>query len=173
MIPNLTSGRPSWESLGGDAQVAAERDLQRAADARVVDLADDRLGHRFAEVGALQEDLAEGAQRARLPAEAASSPRSTPAENTGPSPRSTTQCTASSAAASRSACASARSSSWFIALRFSGRFSTTWRTAPRSSVMTMLMVAPSVCFRMAGHWRAVCMGGFDKIKAVRNARAEL
>ncbi len=51
---------------GGDAQVAAERDLQRAADARVVDLADDRLGHLFAEVGAVHENFAKRAQIARL-----------------------------------------------------------------------------------------------------------
>ena len=64
MIPNLTSGSPKLRVAGGDAQVAAERHLERAADARAVDLADDWLGHLFAEVGALQEDGAERAQHA-------------------------------------------------------------------------------------------------------------
>jgi len=42
-------------------------------------------------------------------------------------------------AASRNAVPSSSSSSWFIALRFSGRFSTTCLTGPRSSVTTMLI----------------------------------
>ena len=137
--PELDLGQAELRVLGGDPQVAAERDLQRAAEAGAVDLADDRLGHLFAEVRAVEEDVAEGAQHARVPAKDISSPRSTPAEKTGPSPRSTTQCTEASSAAARSASASSSSSAWFIALRFSGRFSTTWRTAPRSSVVTRLI----------------------------------
>jgi hypothetical protein len=54
----------------------------------------------------------------------------------GPSPRITTQRTSVSLAAAFRATPSAWTSSPFIALRLSGRLSTTWRAAPRSSVMT-------------------------------------
>ena len=62
MIPNFTSGSPSWASLSATRRSHAEGHLQRAAEARPVDLADDRLGHLFAQVRAVQEHLPEGAQ---------------------------------------------------------------------------------------------------------------
>ena len=62
-----------------------------------------------------------------------------PEENIGPSPRSTTQWTSRSAAAAWSTSRMPSTSSAFIALRFSGRLRTTWRTGPRSSVVTRLM----------------------------------
>src|SRR4051794_41595294 len=67
---------------------------------------------------------------------------SIPEENIGPSPRTTTTCTDSSYAASRNASPSARTISPFIALRFSARVITTWRTGPRSSVATSPMYSP-------------------------------
>ena len=85
MIPNLHLGQAELGVAGGDPQVAAERHLERAADAGAVDLADDRLGHLFAEVGAVEEHLAERAQHAELAgASPASSPRSTPAREHRP-----------------------------------------------------------------------------------------
>src|SRR4051794_33982891 len=61
---------------------------------------------------------------------------SMPDENIGPAPRSTTTRTESSAAASSNASPVASISSSLKALRFSGRFRTMWRTAPRSSIST-------------------------------------
>ncbi len=75
-----------------------------------------------------------GRSMSGCPARFASEPRSMPDENIAPSPRSTTQCTPGSSAAARSASPVASTSSSLNALRFSGRFRTTWRTAPRSSV---------------------------------------
>ena len=74
-------------------------------------------------------------------ASAPSAPKSMPEENIGPAPRTTTQSTSGSAAAARKAAPSAWTSSPFIALRFSGRSRTTWRTGPRSSVVTIDMAA--------------------------------
>src|SRR4051794_24622166 len=62
------------------------------------------------------------------------SERSIPDENIAPSPRTTTTRTLSSVAAASTAAPSARIRSPLSALRFSGRFSTRWRTAPRSSI---------------------------------------
>src|SRR5436305_3725943 len=59
-----------------------------------------------------------------------------PDENIGPLPRTTTTRTESSPAASSNALPTAWISSPFSALRFSGRFMTMWRTAPRSSIST-------------------------------------
>ena len=77
-----------------------------------------------------------------LSASEPSEPMSIPAENIAPAPRTTTHLTDESSAAARSAAPSPAISSSFIALRFCGRFITTWRTGPRSSVITMLMAAP-------------------------------
>ncbi len=70
MIPNFTSGRPRVLSLEAILQVASEGHLQGSPHACPVDLADDRLGHLFADVRAVQEDAAEGTQDAGLPGEA-------------------------------------------------------------------------------------------------------
>src|SRR3954471_21246415 len=59
-----------------------------------------------------------------------------PDENIGPLPRSTTTRTESSVAASSNAWPAASISSPLKAFRFSGRFRTMWRTAPRSSIST-------------------------------------
>jgi hypothetical protein len=59
--PELDLGQPELRIIGGDPQVAAERDLERAAEAGAMNLADDGLGHRFAEVRAVEEDVTEGA----------------------------------------------------------------------------------------------------------------
>jgi hypothetical protein len=141
MIPNLTSGSPSLESLE-----AIRRSQPSATSSappthvrwiwQMTGLAID--SHRFAHS---RNTFLNGRSTVGSPAKEPSSSRSTPAENTGPSPRSTTQCTELSSAAARSSLPSASSMTWFIALRFSGRFKTMWRTAPRSSVTTMLMAA--------------------------------
>src|SRR3954447_3792420 len=65
-----------------------------------------------------------------------SEPRSMPDENIGPLPRTTTTRTESSAAASSNARPVASINSPLNAFRFSGRFRTMWRTAPRSSIST-------------------------------------
>ena len=57
---------PELRVARGDPQIAAECDLERAPDARAVDLADDRLGHRFAEVRALEKDIAKRSQQPGL-----------------------------------------------------------------------------------------------------------
>src|SRR3954447_21645871 len=59
-----------------------------------------------------------------------------PDENMGPLPRTTTTRTESSSAASSKARPAAWISSPLKAFRFSGRFRTMWRTAPRSSIST-------------------------------------
>ena len=67
--------------------------------------------------------------------------KSMPEENIAPSPRMTTQSTSGSLAAARSARPISVTSSPFIALRFSGRLRTTWRTLPRSSICTIAISA--------------------------------
>jgi hypothetical protein len=62
--PELDLGQAEARVAGGDPQIAAERHLQRAADTGTVDLADDRLGHLFADVGAVEEHFSERAQHA-------------------------------------------------------------------------------------------------------------
>src|SRR5215207_7861517 len=79
-------------------------------------------------------------RRSGASARSASAPRSMPEENMGPAPRTTTQRTPGSSAAARSAAPVARMSSSWNALRFSGRFSTTWRTGPRSSDSTRSLI---------------------------------
>ena len=111
--PMRVSGRPVIASAAIDAQVAGQRGLQRAADAAAVDLADDALGHlleRLARPASACGTAAAATCRRRRPWPA-SSLRSTPEENIGPAPRSTTTWTSASAAMSRSASPSAAISS--------------------------------------------------------------
>ena len=54
--------QPDERVLGEHAQVARQRQLERAAEADAVDLADDRLGHLLGEVPRLQARAAERAQ---------------------------------------------------------------------------------------------------------------
>src|SRR3954452_7809923 len=65
----------------------------------------------------------------------ASAATSMPAEKTLPAPRTTTTRTFGSSAAVRNAVPVASTSSPLNALRLSGRWRTTWRTGPRSSVI--------------------------------------
>ena len=56
MMPSLISGRPSWRtSLVGDAVVAAQRQLEPAAQRGAVDGRDDRLGGRLDAVDELRQ----------------------------------------------------------------------------------------------------------------------
>ena len=139
--PSLTSGSPSCASLAttrrshpSATSSAPPMHARWIWQTTGLGIDSQRLAHS-------RNTSRNGRKTPGLPACCASSPRSTPAEKTGPEPRSTTQRTASSAAASASAAASSCRSCWLIALRFSGRLRTTWRTAPRSSVMTMLIAA--------------------------------
>src|SRR5829696_107521 len=68
--------------------------------------------------------------------------RSIPDENIAPSPRTTRTLTESSSAASSIAAPSARISSPLSALRFSGRLSTRYLTAPRSSIWRSPIAPP-------------------------------
>ena len=156
--------------VGDHAQVAGERELDRPADARAVDL---RRPSAWPSppAGSTPRGSRAGT-RAGAPAARRgrpSAPRSMPEENIGPAPRSTTQRTSGSSAAARSAAPTRRSSSWLKALRFSGRLRTTWRTAPRSSVSTRVMGRPGgratargdpVAFgpcRTTRRWAATCV----------------
>ena len=82
MMPSLISGRPSWRtSLRRDAVVAAERQLQAAAQRRAVDGCNHRLG------GGL--DLVDQLRQERLLHRRVNSVMSAPAEKKRPVPVST------------------------------------------------------------------------------------
>ena len=81
-------GQPD-DRVGRDPQVARERELHRAAEARAVDLGDRRLGHLLEQVPRVEDRR--GGTRAGRPGRAASAPsaaKSMPEENIGPAPRS-------------------------------------------------------------------------------------
>ena len=88
------------------------------------------LGISSARFQASRQRRRNARRRSGASASSLSAPRSMPEENIGPAPRSTTQRTAGSSAAARSASPVASTSSPWNALRFSGRFRTTWRIGP-------------------------------------------
>jgi hypothetical protein len=87
-----------------------------------MDLADDRLGHLFTEVRAVQEDASKRSQHRGPVGERGQLAQ---VDAGGEDRPLTAQWTDSCAAAARRASPRARSNSWLIALRFSGRFNTT------------------------------------------------
>ncbi len=93
MIPNLTSGRPSWAS--SEAIRRSQPSATSSAPPKQARWIWQTTGlgiasQRFAQS---RNTLRKGRSTPGSPANDISSPRSTPAEKTGPSPRSTTQCT--------------------------------------------------------------------------------
>ena len=85
---------PGHRVLGHHPEVGGQRQLERAAQARAVDLADRGLGHLLEQVPPGQDRAAEAAQPATGPRDSSRrSLRSMPDENIGPSPRTTTQRT--------------------------------------------------------------------------------
>ena len=83
MRPDAGLGHADERVGGHHAQVAGQRELHRAADARAVDLADRRLGHLLQQVPRLEDRAAELAQAPGSAASAARPPKSMPAENIG------------------------------------------------------------------------------------------
>jgi hypothetical protein len=63
--PDPRLGQPDDRVRREHAEVARERELQRAADARALDLADHRLGHLLGEIPCLQAGAAERPQPLR------------------------------------------------------------------------------------------------------------